>query len=275
MIVAHAISASFAVLSVFLLALIQFNDLSVLVYYGKVAQGRLHQNLSPLATLFNGLAKLTVPKAWFAHFYILYLALMWSQVVLYPKSILENGKYTLVWLFLTCQASRRLYESFNVSRWSPASRMNVSHYLMGMLFYVGVSAACLLGLLSQDPLEEQKFSLLHKAWVGGLGLLFLLSQIDQYRNHKYLASLVKYSAPKNGVFCVVSSAHYLDEIVAYFCVVLLVFTRGQIVAEDWSLLSIWLFIVINLSISACETHKYYKQKFDDYSVRFALIPGLI
>ena len=273
--VAHAIFGCFLTLSVCLLCFVQLKGLSALTAHGKVAQNSTLIDSSWFAKLINAVAGLTVPKAWFSHFYVLYLLLMWGQFLYDPYTILSNGKYLLVWLFLTCQATRRLYESYHVTRWGNASKMHVSHYFLGLGFYMGVSIICFCGLQSHHGDSGNGVTGTGFFWTLLLVAFFAICQLDQYRNHKHLAALVKYSVPKKGLFSLVSSAHYCDEILIYFTVVLLAFTRGRLIAEDWALLSIWIFVVINLSISALETHSYYLTKFEDFHLRYAIIPGIL
>lgn len=275
MVVAYAIATLFLALTFSLLCLIQFRDLEALIYYGKVAQGRNHPDSGVLARVINAVAKITVPKAWFAHFYVMYLVLMLGQLVVAPHLIWHNGKYLLIWLFLSCQATRRLYESYNVTSWSAASKMHVSHYLLGFVFYVGISTTCFLGLQNQKLFANPERGVFLRVWIGVLSVVFVYFQVDQFNNHRHLASLVKYSTPYKGLFTKVSSAHYLDEIVIYFVVAILAFTRGEIIPEDWALLSMWVFVVTILSISAMATHKFYQEKFDDFSVKYAILPGLL
>ncbi|KOM34962.1 hypothetical protein LR48_Vigan02g111200, partial [Vigna angularis] len=89
-----------------------------------------------------------------------------------------------------------------------------------------------------------------KHWISAA--VFLWGWIHQYHCHKILGSLrhstdaEEYVIPHGDWFEIVSSPHYLSEIVA------------------------------NLSFAAVETHKWYSQKFKDYpSNRFAIIPFLL
>ncbi|KAG0586874.1 hypothetical protein KC19_2G123900 [Ceratodon purpureus] len=120
--------------------------------------------------------------------------------------------------------------------------------------------------------------------------VFLLGWIQQYRLHSILASLRakkvrtgieavlkpystdkkkvdRYEIPQGSWFEWVSCAHYLAEIVLY---------AGIVIASGGNNLNIWLFyswVVLNLTLAASETHKWYKSKFEDYPpFRRAMFP---
>ncbi|XP_017413047.1 polyprenol reductase 1 [Vigna angularis] len=113
-----------------------------------------------------------------------------------------------------------------------------------------------------------------KHWISAA--VFLWGWIHQYHCHKILGSLrhstdaEEYVIPHGDWFEIVSSPHYLSEIVIY---------ASFVVATGGSNLTVWLlfaFVVANLSFAAVETHKWYSQKFKDYpSNRFAIIPFLL
>ncbi|KAK7404394.1 hypothetical protein VNO78_05263 [Psophocarpus tetragonolobus] len=94
------------------------------------------------------------------------------------------------------------------------------------------------------------FKLGWKHWIGAA--VFLWGWIHQRQCHKILDSLRhsreadEYVIPHGDWFDIVSSPHYLSEIVA------------------------------NLSFAAVETHSWYRQKFEDYpNSRFAIIPFIM
>lgn len=247
-------------------------DLNKLLHYGKVSQVEISHGSaekSDLAKLVDKLAQLTVPKTWFLHFYIVFASTQWLQVLSDPKSVLRRSKYLAVWLLLTVQATRRLAESFALTNWGNKLRMHVSHYMVGIFYYLGVSLTCWLGLRS----DKSEFE------VGAVDLMILLTfvlfAVDQFQNHRHLALLVKYSVPKFRFFRLVSCAHYMDEICIYFSVLLLVLVHGPFSEVDFAFLTSWIFVVVNLSVSASETWNYYKVKFDDYDVQYAVIPYLM
>ncbi|KAI5388368.1 hypothetical protein KIW84_074166 [Lathyrus oleraceus] len=113
-----------------------------------------------------------------------------------------------------------------------------------------------------------------KHWIGAA--VFSWGWIHQYRCHKILGSLrdsrqaEEYVIPRGDWFEIVSSPHYLSEIVIY---------ASFVVATGGSNLTIWLlfaFVVANLAFAAVETHSWYRRKFEDYpSRRFAIIPFIL
>ncbi|XP_058080017.1 polyprenol reductase 2-like isoform X2 [Magnolia sinica] len=111
-------------------------------------------------------------------------------------------------------------------------------------------------------------------WVGVA--IFVWGWIHQYRCHAILGSLrdhkeeaTEYAIPRGDWFEIVSSPHYLAEIVIY---------AGILVASGGSDLTIWLlftFVVSNLVFAAAETQRWYLCKFDNYPVsRRAILPFL-
>uniref|UniRef100_A0A6N2MUV2 3-oxo-5-alpha-steroid 4-dehydrogenase C-terminal domain-containing protein n=1 Tax=Salix viminalis TaxID=40686 RepID=A0A6N2MUV2_SALVM len=83
---------------------------------------------------------------------------------------------------------------------------------------------------------------------------------------EHVGKVDEYVIPCGDWFEIVSSPHYLAEIVIY----------AGIVFASGGDLTIWLlfgFVVSNLIFAAAETHKWYLQKFDNYpSNRVAIIP---
>lgn len=131
----------------------------------------------------------------------------------------------------------------------------------------------------------------HFEWYQYVGMaVFALGWIQQYRCHAILASIRskkpntgskavvkpysmdkkkidRYEIPRGSWFEWVSSAHYFAEIVIYAGI--LIVSRGTNI-QIW-LLFIW--VVLNLTLIATETHQWYKSKFDDYpKLRRAIIP---
>ncbi|XP_027353881.1 polyprenol reductase 2 [Abrus precatorius] len=204
-------------------------------------------------------------------------------------------------LLMEAQVLRRLYETIHVFNYSPSARMHVLGYLTGLFFYIaaplslcGDCAVEVFEFLSnlvtefivrgknQMPIPELEFwqvinpliKLGWKHWIGAA--VFLWGWIHQYQCHKILGSLrvsrqaEEYVIPHGDWFEIVSSPHYLSEIVIY---------ASFVVATGGSNLTIWLlfvFVVANLTFAAAETHIWYRQKFEDYpSDRFAVIPFII
>ncbi|KAF9684428.1 hypothetical protein SADUNF_Sadunf04G0117300 [Salix dunnii] len=99
----------------------------------------------------------------------------------------------------------------------------------------------------------------------GQGALVIAIVPGSLREH--VGKVDGYVIPCGDWFEIVSSPHYLAEIVIY---------AGVVFASGGADLTIWLlfgFVVSNLIFAAAETHRWYLQKFDNYpSSRVAIIP---
>lgn len=193
------------------------------------------------------------------------------------------------------QVLRRLYETSCLSKFSRHARMHILAYLLGLLFYVVASLSLFprakelmvsfshgylaykhdiykseISFQGGNPLLQVGW----RYWIGGA--IFVWGWVHQYRCHTILASLrtnqtddAQYKIPYGDWFEYVSSAHYLAEFVIYFSFI--VATGGQIV-DTWLLFA---FTVMNLSIAADGTHKWYRRKFENYPrSRKAIVPFL-
>lgn len=255
--------------------------LQILLKYGKTAQSGHSGPKSPLEQFASRLAQLTVPKAWFTHYYVLFAVLTWPQWF-FRKS--EGfGLFELILAMFTFQATRRTVESFTVTKFGTKLRIHVSHYAAGLFYYVGLAGNTWLaisggtsgGQPSGIP-SGKPSNLPVKApfWPSALAIAtFLAASVDQLQNHRHLAALVKYSVPTRGLFRYFASAHYFDEIVIYTAATALSYFGNNSVVF-WNFAALLVFAVTNLSVSAVDTRNYYLQKFDDYQVPWAILPGL-
>lgn len=236
-----------------------------------------------------------IPKSYFVHYYIFFTTMTLAQMFvgwsidnnIYPQfneqvtklysswfvnydPIPENYKYVyVVSNLLAIQAFKRLYENLFVSKFSD-SKMNILHYIFGIMFYLAVS---LTNFAAMFPYYggEYKVDLELPDWLFIFAYLFYL--VDQYQNHVHLASLVKYTIPTFRLFELCASPHYLDEIIMYA-----VMTRFYVVCDgmgwikiDFILIS--LLVVANLSVSATETYRYYQIKFGDkFKIPHKMVP---
>lgn len=188
---------------------------------------------------------LTVPKSYFYHFYVVSTCLSLGTVCVYPQ-------YVVVWALL-CHSSRRLYESLFVSVTSEQSRMNCSHYVVGIWFYTT------LYIILNAELYRGNI----QRWFSPTALiLFCIAGWDQHENHKVLAGLAKYSLPQQRLFRWVCCPHYTDEILLYAC--LLAASKEFI----WPL--VW--VLATLSVAGVECHHYYKSRFGHQTPAWALVP---
>lgn len=205
-------------------------------------------------------------------------------------------------LLMEVQVVRRLIETIYVFKYSSSARMHIFGYLTGLFFYT----AAPLSLCCNNVLEVYKFSLnevaefivkgkknslqdlefdwyefisslMRLGWLQWIGAaIFFWGWIHQQRCHDILGSLREHSEqddeyviPHGDWFKIVSSPHYLAEIVIY---------AGLVIVSGGADLTIWLlfgFVVSNLVFAAAETHRWYRQKFENYPKnRLAIIPFL-
>ncbi|KAL9238263.1 hypothetical protein vseg_012709 [Gypsophila vaccaria] len=204
-------------------------------------------------------------------------------------------------LLMEIQVFRRLYESLYVFNYSSTARMHVFGYLTGLFFYTAapLSLCCdcapevftfvkhllaefiVKGKKHMSPSDTQWLEYLSPLaklgwcqWVGAV--IFFWGWLHQRHCHAILGNLreVKeqaddYQIPHGDWFELVSSPHYLAEMVIY---------AGLLVASGGLDLTVWLlfaFVVTNLAFAAAETHRWYHRKFDNYPCnRYAIIPFL-
>lgn len=193
-------------------------------------------------------------------------------------------------LLMEIQVFWRLFESLYVFKYSSTARMHVVGYLVGLYFYTAapLSLCCnfapevfeyvvnqitefiVKGEDQMAPLEfqwsEYLSPLLKLGWCQWVGAaIFFWGWLHQRCCHAILGNLRErkeqandYAVPHGDWFEIVSSPHYLAEIVIY---------AGILVASGGMDLTIWLLfgsVVTNLVFSAAETHRWYKRKFDSY-----------
>jgi 3-oxo-5-alpha-steroid 4-dehydrogenase 3 / polyprenol reductase len=118
--------------------------------YGKTYNGSRKAN-----SILQRLSDITVPKAWFWHYYFISvtLSVFWGAQFLACSNarklcVLEwlsyaNGTTFLVWGMMLVQGCRRLYESLFMQKLSSA-RMWIGHYLVGCAFYIMMSLSVLV-----------------------------------------------------------------------------------------------------------------------------------
>lgn len=201
-------------------------------------------------------------------------------------------------LLMEVHVLRRLIETIYVFDYSPSARMHLLGYLTGLYFYVaaplslcncapevfkfGLGIVAELAIRSNNQMPSSEFdwwgslnpllNLGRSQWIGAA--TFFWGWIHQRRCHAILGSLREnteqaneYLIPHGDWFEIVSSPHYLAEIVIY---------AGFVVASGFADLTVWLlfgFVVTNLVFAAAETQRWYIHKFDNYPLsRRAIIP---
>jgi 3-oxo-5-alpha-steroid 4-dehydrogenase 3 len=89
--------------------------------------------------------------------------------------------------------------------------------------------------------------------------VFLLGWINQYRCHKHLAGLKKYSLPSAGMFRHYICPHYTCECLIYLSMAVATGPGGA-----WcnrTLLCALTFVAVNLGVTASGTRKWYAELF--------------
>ncbi|KAF9163561.1 hypothetical protein DFQ26_002410 [Actinomortierella ambigua] len=187
------------------------------------------QSLSDRLAL--ALRSLTVPKYWFAHFYVwasLWMAYLtvdlyylcrspgddaqtlfdrpWSFLLLLQHFGVSVGVQplsinTVPWFLLGLNflhVLRRWYESWYVERPSPTARMHVGHYLIGITFYIAVPPALWIDAVEHPERVIPLWSLPPgRALMVGVGtVLFFWAYYHQFACHCILASLRPKSQPR-------------------------------------------------------------------------------
>jgi len=212
---------------------------------------------------------LTVPKHWFVSFYIIGAIyntwLIWNQPVV---TALTSYLYHI-------HIVRRLLESFFVTVWSPAARMHIAHFVLGVTYYI---AAPLTYRVSSETNRQTYFGERSSVWLAAQVCAYILLQWIQFRCHSDLANLrpattsthvmgkTKYAIPRGLFFTSISCPHFLAEIAIYFSLAVLSNFSPSVVALN-------LFVAIELSLSAKVQHRWYRKSFENYpQERRALVP---
>ncbi|CAN6249814.1 unnamed protein product [Urochloa humidicola] len=219
-----------------------------------------------------------------------------------PSHPLEHkcgvSRTLFVLILMEIQVLRRLYETKYVFHYSPKAQMHILLYLGSLSYYVAapltLASPCLPEAMQYLRYQIDEFIVKDQArmpdlvidpsnlvrpllklgwseWIGAA--IFMWGSLHQFRCHAILGSLRElkdsdeYVIPCGDWFSRVSCPHYLAEIVIYF---------GLFIASGGSNIPLWfmlLIVIMNLSVSAVQTHKWYLQKFEDYPrSRYALIP---
>lgn len=102
--------------------------------------------------------------------------------------------------------------------------------------------------------------------------LFLYGWVMQHRCHKQLAGLKKYSLPDAGMFARLVCPHYTCECLMYFALAV----AGAPAGQWWNrtLVSVLVFVAVNLGVTAYGTRSWYIDKFGPERVvgKWVMIP---
>ncbi|KAI0180452.1 hypothetical protein GGR52DRAFT_245069 [Hypoxylon sp. FL1284] len=231
-----------------------------------------------------------VPHSWFRHFYFLSLScsLFWAVQFLSRGAVLDVivrnqapreqasmsiNQVILMWLLMSLQGARRLYEYSFVLRPS-SSKMWIIHWLLGMSFYFCTSVSIWIeGSSSIQSPDRRTFAAAAPSFKVIFGALaFLVSWSMQYRCHCYLSGLKKYSLPEKGLFRYLVCPHYTCECALYLALAIVAAPKGQLCNK--TLICALLFVAANLGVTANGTKKWYDEKFgrDVVRRRWRMIP---
>ncbi|XP_023944619.2 polyprenol reductase [Bicyclus anynana] len=254
----------------------------------------------------NYLQIIEVPKALYRHFYafssifsavtLLYAILVYyfeftvhRYIILFVKLLLEQDEPSvsataalLALALLTIQCTRRCYETYCLQVFAQSSKMNLSHYVAGLVHYFAVVVAA----IGQAPLFCGNQNRERILWNDSktltlsvpITIIFLLAWYEQYKSNVIFANLRKdkksgkvvterHSVPHGRLFNYVSSPHRLYEVVMYVVLLILIPTR--------TFFCIFLWVICNQVQTAIHAHEWYKKTFKDYpSNRTAFIPNI-
>lgn len=207
---------------------------------------------------------------------------------------------------------RRLLESMKTTSTLSKSSMFIAHWFLGILFYLamgvavwiegigtnktpdiivysrhkyrsvrfGLSQVANFAVIDVDALVSPEFSFRRVIWSLPLFRtmlwlpVFIIASGIQHDCHQYLSSLPKYTLPTLPMFQGLICPHYSAECVIYLSLAILAAPRGAVVNR--TILASFVFVSVNLSITATKTKKWYAEKFSKEAVasRWIMVPGL-
>lgn len=243
-----------------------------------------------MENVLDYLATFQVPHSWFASFYTLSTScsLLWAAdyalsgplstyIVAYVDSSRPSMTFhqvLITWFAVLAQGSRRAYECHAFARPSK-STMWVGHWILGMGFYAGLSVA--IWIEGTQALKDYKPTLEDFAIIQAPSLrtfitlmIFMFASGIQHDCHAYLASLkptgannkdgkVDYKLPDHPAFQPTVTPHYLAECVIYLALTFMAAPEGQWI--NGTVACAFVFVVVNLGVTAHGTHEWYEQKF--------------
>ncbi|XP_059060157.1 polyprenol reductase [Achroia grisella] len=255
----------------------------------------------------NFLQVIEVPKAWYRHFYLFSsvfgVATLAYMILVYYFNFTVNHFFTIIlrllleqdepavsataaviaMTLLTIQCIKRLYETYLIQVFAKSSKMNLSHYLAGIIHYF----ACIIATVGQAPLFCGNQNRQNVNWndtrtsilVVPCSIIFLLSWYEQLKTNIIFANLRKdkksgevvtedHGVPNGRLFSHISSPHRLCEIIIYTALLFLIPTK--------TFFCIYLWVLGNQIQTAIQAHEWYKKTFKNYPTnRFAVFPHLL
>lgn len=243
---------------------VRFTSLDKLLHYGKTYDPSKSKLPSQW---YNRIFQWYVPKHWFWHFYLLSSVLSAVSLICFYHVTPYWTSGTIINTLMLVHGLRRLFECHFFHK-PDSSRiqiplMHITHYLVGIAFYSLVAMFVVLQHATVPlPVSTQNLYF--------TGFIFTAASISQSLHHWHLANLKKYTLPTYGLFRYVACAHYFFEILIYFSfwfIIPATVSTFQAQESCWpgfkgTLLSLLVWIVVNLSASAEQTFIYYQTKFN-------------
>lgn len=244
-------------------------------------------------TSLDRIANIQVPHRWFTHFYLVstIMSAFWLHQIqtqgrafrLVEAHTLRHHPPTtisqvyLCWFLLLVQSTRRLVECVTLSG-SSRSKMWIGHYALGIGFYTAVNISVWIegtgSLQNPPPLPDS--TTLNKLPIHALPCVvaFIAASYLQHKSHWYLSGLRKYTVPNSGLFRYLIAPHYTMECLIYLSLTILDAPPGLPIS--FSLLSVWIFVCVNLGVSADVTRNWMVEKFgwDAVVGKWRMIPGV-
>lgn len=255
----------------------------------------------------NYLQVIEIPKAYYRHFYLfstifsasmlsyMFVVYFFGVTVSFPvhfalKMLLQENEPSvsvtaalIALSLLTVQCIRRLYETYYLQVFAKSSKMNLSHYLAGIIHYF----ACIIAVVGQAPLfcgqqsrDSIKWNDLRTTILAvPCTVIFLITWYEQFQTNIIFANLRKdkksgevvteeHKIPHGRMFEYVSSPHRMCEIILYTVLLMLVPTK--------TFFCIYLWVLGNQIQTAIQAHEWYKKSFDKYPTnRYAVFPRVL
>ncbi|CAG8091619.1 unnamed protein product [Penicillium salamii] len=236
--------------------------------------------------LLDTLATWQVPHSYFTQFYIASIlsSIFWViqiscrgvvfQAIATRVNEQNRPSMSITQLVICCvllfmQGARRLWECIAFSKPS-TSHMWFVHWLLGLSFYLATGVA--IWIEGSRTLLTRELSIAHFQMTNAPSLrtfaivpLFLIASGLQHDSHHYLSSLKKYTLPEHPMFRGVVCPHYGAECVIYLSLALVAAPQGEWINK--TMLTCFIFVAVNLGLTARNTKEWYASKFGNNSVK--------
>lgn len=211
------------------------------------------------------------------------------------RNVASRSVALLTFMLGYAHVIRRCYETWCVNVFSSKATMNLAHYAGSYMYYFSfclVMANTLMpttgaveskwescsndstqftvaGPVSYVALATGTLSLLYGMYVQHTTAGILRDQRRTVKADGSFKITETYTIPKKGLFTYVSCPHYLGEVLVY----LGLFAVSH---HDVNLLTLFVFTLVNQTLSALVTHKWYHERFKTYpKKRKAIFPYLL